>query len=102
MTDKLDGRALLEKATACADDLRKVAKQIEKEKLGAGQGNALDNALRSAGSLYISIVNATEGSKILVHSSGTPHELTEADRERLDAIARLLTEKPSKRGRKAK
>ena len=101
MVDKLDGRALLEKAVACADQMQEVATKIEKEELGAGQGNALVNALRSAGSLYISIVNATEGSKIIVHSSGTPTELSEADKERLDNIVKLLEKKPSKRARKA-
>lgn len=99
MLDKLDGRALLEKAVACADQMQEVAKKLEKEKIGAGSANALVNSYRSAGSLYLSVANATEGCKILVHSSGTPTELSEADRERLDNISKLLTEKPRKRAR---
>lgn len=102
MTDKLDARELLEKAVECADAMQEVAKKLEREELGAGSANALVNSYRSAGSLYISVANATEGCKIIVHSSGTVHELSDADRERLDAIAKLLTEKPSKRAKKVK
>ena len=96
----LDAKELLEKATVCADQLMLVAKKIEKEELGAGSANALANCLRSAGSLYLSVINTAEGCKIIVHGSGGVSELSEADRKRLDAVTKLLIQKPSQRTRK--
>ena len=98
----LDAEKLLTKVVECADQMMLIAEKLQKGDLGAGEANAITNAYRSAGSLYISVITTAEGAKIILHGSNIHTELSDADRERLDEIAKLLTEKPSKRARKAK
>lgn len=92
----LDVKSLLEKAVKSADSIILTAKRQEKGEIKAVECNALTNAYRSAGNLYLATAQAIEGSTIIVKSGGEPTELTPEDKARLDKICKLL-EKPSRR-----
>lgn len=98
--DLLDIKTLLEKAVKSADSIILTAKKQEKKEIKAVESNALTNAYRSAGNLYLAVVQAIEGSTITIQGKEAPTELSQADRERLDNIAKLLSDKPSKRGKR--
>lgn len=92
----LDVKSLLEKAVKSADSIIVTANRQRNGEIKAVECNALTNAYRSAGTLYLATAQAIEGSKYIIKSGGDPTELTPEDRDRLDQIAKLL-EKPSKR-----
>lgn len=96
----LDVKTLLEKAVKSADSIIIIAKKQEKGEIKAVESNALTNAYRSAGNLYLAVVQAIEGSTIKIQDMEPPRELSQEDRERLDRIAELLKAKPSDRKRK--
>ncbi|MDO4326393.1 MAG: hypothetical protein Q4E24_10240 [bacterium] len=100
--DLLDVKTLLEKAVKSADSIIITAKKQEKGEIKAAESNALTNAYRSAGNLYLAVVQAVEGSTITIQSKGAPTELSQADKERLDRISDLLSGKPSKQRKRKK
>lgn len=102
--DRLEARNLLEFALKSADSMlltaKKLEAEVEKGEITANNVNALINAYRSAGQLYFSMAQAVKPPTIQNEEALT--ELSQADRERLDNIAKLLSDKPSKRGKRKK
>jgi hypothetical protein len=99
--DRLNVKNLLELAVKSADNLILTAKKLEKDDITANKANALVNSYRSAGNLYLGIVQAVDGSRVLVRNVET-NELSQDDKKRLDRICELLSDKPSKRGKRKK
>lgn len=87
-------------AVKSADNMILTAKKLEKDEITANKANALVNSYRSAGNLYLGIVQAVGGSAVIVKNTAIS-ELSQADRGRLDQICELLADKPSKRRKKA-
>lgn len=100
--DLLDVKTLLEKAVKSADSIIITAKKQEKGEIKAAESNALTNAYRSAGNLYLAVAQSIEGENIVVHAVHQPTELSQADKERLDRISDLLSGKPSKQRKRKK
>lgn len=73
-----------------------VAQEIKKGVVTPNVGNAVLNGYRTAA--YIEQVRLSQEAPALVQEAAT--ELSQADRERLDEIAKLLSDKPKKRGGK--
>ncbi|MBQ8637549.1 MAG: hypothetical protein IJ468_00105 [Lachnospiraceae bacterium] len=95
--EHLDVKSLLEKAVKSADSIIITTNKMKEGKIKAVDCNALTNGYRSAGNLYLSVVQAVEGSTLTLKSCEAPVELSKEDKDRLDKIAVLLGEKPSKR-----
>lgn len=71
-----------------------VAQEIKKGLITPNVGNAVLNGYRTAA--YIEQVRLSQEAPALAQEAAT--ELSQADRERLDEIAKLLADKPKKRG----
>ena len=80
------------------DDLIKTASKVRSGELTPTKANAVVNALRSA--LYAEQIRYQQekGQELRIELEGTA-ELTHADRERLDVVAKLLVS-PKKRSNK--
>ena len=84
------------------DELIKTAIKVRSGELAPAKGNAVANLVGKA--LYAEQIRYQQekGQELKVELEGTT-ELTQADRERLDNIAKLLSgDTPKRRGRKPK
>ena len=80
------------------DDLIKTAGKVKSGEITPTKGNSIANILRTA--LYAEQIRYQQekGQELRIELEGTA-ELTQADRERLDAVSKLLV-LPKKRGKK--
>ena len=82
------------------DELIVVSQKVKRGELTPNVGNAMVNALRSSAQVEQMRYQQEKGIlEVKLEQSGET-ELTEADRARLDKIAKLLSEEPSKKSRK--
>ncbi len=100
----MDEKTLIESAVKSANSLILTAKKLEEGKFTPTKGNAITNAYRSAGQLYLSILQSTRDVANINVAGNTEVTLSKADCKRLDAIAKLLgsQEEPDVKGKESK